>query len=199
MIAKMRRLDSGKAFLYGRRQHFTRGLSVVMHSTVFKEVQVKAWLITWEWMGDAAAVADRVAAILNPRWSGERVGTIVEFLYLKCTANASEMAGYARRPRSNPYRAERDFNGRITCGSHPWLYARLVTDLSVAVDPETGTETITWTESPASVPTADGPKEVRGPLPGEVVRRITGLLSDELIWDRMEGTFKKGWEKTRPE
>ena len=28
---------------------------------------MKAWLVTWEWMGDHAAVQDRIASILNPR------------------------------------------------------------------------------------------------------------------------------------
>lgn len=27
----------------------------------------KAWLLTWEWIGDHAAVEDRIAEILRPR------------------------------------------------------------------------------------------------------------------------------------
>ena len=154
---------------------------------------MKAWLATWEWTGDAAAVADKIAAILNGRWSQDRVTIIVEFLYASCTSNTLELAAYAKRPANNPYRAEQDFNSQITCGSNPWLHARLVQDLMVSTDPETGIETITWTEPPLYAPSEEGPKLVRDPLPGKTVRRITGPLSHELIWDRMQGRFKPRW------
>ena len=107
---------------------------------------MKAWLITWDWMSDAAAVADTVAAILSPRYSIERVTGIVEFLYAKRNSTASELVAYAGRPARNPYRAKGQFSGGITCGHHPWLHARLVHDLNVSTDTETGVETITWTE-----------------------------------------------------
>jgi hypothetical protein len=155
---------------------------------------MKAWLITWEWMADSAAVADEVAAILNPRWSGARVAGIVEFLYAKCTATASELAAYAGRPARNPYRANQDFNCHITCGHHPWLHARLVDDLAVSRDPETGIETIAWTEPPLYSPREHGPELVRARIPGKFVRRITGALSDELIWDRERGELKAAWK-----
>jgi len=50
---------------------------------------MKAWLITWDWTGDAAAVADVVVGILNPRWGDRRVADIVEFLYSSKNYSAS--------------------------------------------------------------------------------------------------------------
>lgn len=41
----------------------------------------KAWLLTWEWIGDHAAVEDRIAGILRPRLSREVVGEIVGTIY----------------------------------------------------------------------------------------------------------------------
>ncbi len=160
---------------------------------------MKAWLITWDWMGDAAAVADEVAAILNPRYSGQRVASIVEFLYAKRNSTASELAAYAGRAARNPYRSERHFSGGITCGHNPWLHARIVHDLSVSTIVETGIETITWTEPPLYKPREHGFREmVRDRMFGQCARRITGPLSDELIWDRIKGQFKPGWEPNRP-
>ena len=159
---------------------------------------MKAWLITWDWTGDVAAVADEVAAILNPRYSTERVADIVEFLYAKRNATASELVAYAARAAKNPYRPGRQFSGGITCGHNPCLHARIVDDLSVSTDVETGIETITWTELPLYRPRERGfPEMVRDRMLGQCVRRTTGPLSDELIWDRIKGQFKPGWEPKR--
>lgn len=156
---------------------------------------MNAWLVTWDWVQDAAAVADKVAAILNPRWSADRVACIVEFLYAKRTATASEIAAYASRPSRNPYRAERDSYGGIICGHHPWLHARIVFDLKISENPETGIETLTWTEQSLYKRGEDGrPEMVRDRMPAQTTRRITGALSDELIYDRAKGEFKPGWE-----
>ena len=157
-------------------------------------IYMKAWLITWEWIGDAVAVADKVAAILNPRWSCERVTGIVEFLYVKRYSTASELAAYAGRQARNPYRAERDFSSGITCGHNPSLHARIVDDLQVSENAETGIETITWIELPIYKPCEHGyPEIVRDSMPAKFVRRITGPLSDDMIWDRNKGEFKTGW------
>ena len=50
----------------------------------------KAWLVTWEWAGDHAKRADKVAAILNPRLGGDRVRELVEFLYMLDNSSLSE-------------------------------------------------------------------------------------------------------------
>jgi hypothetical protein len=154
---------------------------------------MKAWLITWEWSGEAAAVADKVIGILNSRWPTERVSRIIEFLYNHCTSTVNEMAIYARSPNKNPYRAKRDFNSQITCGHHPWLWARLVDNLEVTVNTQTNIETISWNELPIYELTDEGQKELRGNLPQQYVRKLTGRVSNELIWDRSKGTYKDWW------
>ncbi len=162
---------------------------------------MKAWLITWEWGNDASAVADLVAAVLPPRWTSERVLEHVEWLYARATSNVTELAAYAKHPKSNPYRAKSGvrINGlvhgeRITCGANPWLYARKVADLKIAKGAG-GFEKISWRE-PDSFKKSEGqPLEVA--QKGQVVihtRQIKGSLSDELIWDRGTRTWKPGFD-----
>src|SRR6266498_810491 len=94
---------------------------------------MKAWLITWDWAGDSAALADRIAAILPWQWSDDRVTKHVEVLYALANSTVEELADYAKRPSNNPYRPKRD-GPYITCGHNPYLVARVVTDLNVKRD-----------------------------------------------------------------
>ena len=149
-----------------------------------------AWIITWEWIGDAAAVVDRVAGILNSRTSQKRVIDIVEFLYALHIANLEELAAYAQNKRNSIWRAEVDFNGRIRCGRHPSLFATYVKNIEITVDPATSIETITWETLPTSEPTDEGPKIASGPMQDGFTRRITGPLSFEAMWDRRLNRFK---------
>jgi hypothetical protein len=41
---------------------------------------LKAWLITWEWVGDHAAMAEKLAVRLSPRLSITKILAIVDFL-----------------------------------------------------------------------------------------------------------------------
>lgn len=115
---------------------------------------ISAWLITWDWGNDSAAVVDRIAAVLHPNKASRTVEGYVEFLYAVRTSTVSELIAYAKRPSNNPYRAKAEsINGvthgnRITCGANPWLYARKVKNLRVERDAETGIETIRWLEPP---------------------------------------------------
>ena len=149
------------------------------------EGSLNAWLVVWEWAAEHAALVDRVAAILNPRLSVRRVGSLLEWLYVDATSNASSLAEYAKNPRNLPYRAQIDVNGIVRCGGHPCLIADRVTELAVASDPATGLETITWVSSPRFELAADGPRKVRDGLPESVTRLITGPLSRERKWDRV--------------
>jgi hypothetical protein len=57
---------------------------------------MKAWLITWEWAGEHAKVDEPIAAILNPRYSPQRVRDIVELLYVNGMYSLGERASYAK-------------------------------------------------------------------------------------------------------
>jgi hypothetical protein len=92
---------------------------------------MKAWLVSWVWAADAAALADEIATILPARWSRERVSGFVEFLYAQTMATPTELAAYAKNHSNNPYRAELQNFGRISCGANPFLYARPVSDLTI--------------------------------------------------------------------
>ena len=48
---------------------------------------MKAWLITWEWMSDSVAVADKIAGVIDPRRSSSFVLDFVEYLRAKRTAS----------------------------------------------------------------------------------------------------------------
>jgi hypothetical protein len=113
-----------------------------------KRRKFKAWLITWEWIGDHAKRPDKVAEILNPRLQPERVREIVELLYHR-DASLSEKIAWRLRRQKQVYPAEFvrfegvPYEGEIICGHNPWLRARLVDDLTVTLD-EHGKETAFW-------------------------------------------------------
>ena len=110
-----------------------------------------AWLITWEWMGNHAKVDNEVAAILNYRFSGEKVRQIVDLSYVNSQYSLRERIAYAKNKQDNPYPAQFHrlggvpWLGRIHCGHNPYLYARLVDNLCVNVNNE-GEEELTWKE-----------------------------------------------------
>lgn len=58
--------------------------------------KMKAWLVTWEWAGDHAKRDDKVAAIFDPRLSGEHVREFVEFLYFTENSTLRERMDWAR-------------------------------------------------------------------------------------------------------
>jgi hypothetical protein len=151
---------------------------------------MKAWLITWDWIGDSAALADVLAGILNPRKSASRVAEIVEFLYYRCYANADELATFAKDRRRLPYKAETDFNSRIRCGHNPLLHAEQVFDLVVETDPESGLEIVSWHTYPVYAPFEEGPRKVHDGQRHRLKRRLAGPLSHEAMWDRAKGRFK---------
>jgi hypothetical protein len=125
----------------------------------------KAWLVTWDWAGDHAAVPERdaVAAILRPQTSPDTVKRIVELLYAAREYHPADKLGALTR---NPYPAQfntveieqplRDgevfkqtvpFAGQIVCGHNPFLYARLVDNLRLrdSTNPNAG---LIWDERP---------------------------------------------------
>jgi len=102
-----------------------------------------AWLITWE----GTNPPERVAAILHYRINDKCVSAIVELLYALQGASVEELAAYALKPTSNPYRVVNYGSGFI-CGHNPWLYARRVDKLKLQTAAGTGVQTISWIERP---------------------------------------------------
>ncbi len=111
---------------------------------------MKAWLITWSWAGDHAAVEDPVVTVLSARIGAEDVRKYVEQRYVEECASLHEKLSYARynQPQEPPYPARLEHR-RIDCGHNPWLYARVVDDLRVVEDVN-GNDVLNWTE-PAPV------------------------------------------------
>lgn len=108
----------------------------------------KAWLVTWEWIGDHAKQPNKVAEILEPRLPPERVRRIVELLYHR-DASLSEKVAWRLRKQRQIYPAEfvklegLPYPGEIICGHNPYLRARLVDDLIIEHGAD-GKETATW-------------------------------------------------------
>jgi hypothetical protein len=114
--------------------------------------KMKAWLVTWECCGDHAKRTEPVAAILSPHLGGDRVREIVEFIYVSAEYSISERMAYAKDKKNNPYPAGFGaspegvpWTGEVYCGHNPYLYARLVDDLTVEVSAD-GDEKPLWKE-----------------------------------------------------
>jgi hypothetical protein len=114
---------------------------------------VKAWLVTWEWIGDHAKREDKVAAAFDPRLSGEHVRELVELLYLAENLVLRERISWGRDKKRNPCPATFmtfdgvPWTGQIHCGHNLFLLARLVDDLTVEKGADGGEEA-TWRERP---------------------------------------------------
>ena len=143
----------------------------------------KAWLLTWDWLGEHAAVEDCIAAILRPRLSWHVVGEIVVYLYAIHSYSPTELAAWSKWPKENPYKAQWE-NGHCYCGHNPCLNANYVHDLIVTKDSETGLETISWVLPPRYQlsETSGEIVQVGGELPKSVKRTITGPLSDREVY-----------------
>jgi hypothetical protein len=118
-----------------------------------RTVKTKAWLVTWEWCGDHAKREDIFAAVLNPRFSTQKICEIVELMYRLAEYSLSDQAGYARNKSPNhPATIDRTTDGRvhIHCGHNPFLRAGLVDDLIVEKNAK-GKEIVSCKECPQRV------------------------------------------------
>ncbi len=119
-----------------------------------KRIIKTAWLVTWEWCGKHANPhEEKVVILLNYKWGGKMVCKIVEQFYVYKYYTLSEKINCAKHPNKNPYSAKFvivngiPFEGRITCGSNPFLYARMVSNVVIKKDKK-GNEGLSWTEIP---------------------------------------------------
>jgi hypothetical protein len=127
-----------------------------------RTLKMKAWLVTWVWIGEHAKRKDPFVAILNPRFSSQKICEVVEFMYRLAEYSLSDQAEYVRNGRPNHHATiDRTLDGRvhIHCGDNPFLRARLIDDLIVERNAE-GKEIVSCKERPQRVklvgPT-DGP------------------------------------------
>lgn len=116
---------------------------------------MKAWLVTWDWCGEHAKPEETLIALFSARKSESTIADFVEQHYLFATATAHEIAYYANRVQKRPYKAMSGANinsvphgDRVYCGHNPFIYARIVLDLTVQADSEEGMEIVRWKEPP---------------------------------------------------
>jgi len=151
---------------------------------------ISAWLVTWEWTSDSASVVDRIAAVISPRKSPETVAAFVEWYYALGSSTVAELVSYARNRKNNPYQAKKEIinsmthGDRITCGHHPWLYARKVKSLTVDIQPDAGVERISWIEPDSYRLRGDesGIELAQPGVPDSEARVVQGPLSAQRVW-----------------
>lgn len=114
---------------------------------------MKAWLVTWEWIGDHAAVTDPLIALFSSRRSDRYVSDFVEQYYLAATSSAAELAYLLNRPNQIPYKVttQERINGvihssRITVGHNPYIYGRKISSLVVRKVAGSNKEEMRWKE-----------------------------------------------------
>ncbi len=109
----------------------------------------KAWLVTWEWIGDHAKRDDKIVAVFDSRMTPFHIQELVELLHINLVYDIGERVYYALHRSKNPYKAKlihsqpMRWPPAVECGHNPFLMAHLVESLSVERH-EDGTETATW-------------------------------------------------------
>lgn len=112
---------------------------------------MNAWLLTWEGTSQKIIDENRIIGIIGSRRADRFVAELVEFLYARNSASASEMAYMANRPKQKHFPAERTqiindvpHGERIICGHNPWIYARKVKNLKISQEGDS--EVVIWQE-----------------------------------------------------
>lgn len=105
---------------------------------------IKAWLVSWEWVGHHRKPDVQFVYVLNPRWASTRVRDVMEVVY----ANSEERSFYQRidylkKPKEIRLKIQ-NLGNRITVGSNPWLYGRVVNNL--CVERTADASRLLWTE-----------------------------------------------------
>lgn len=148
-----------------------------------------AWLITWEWDNDSAALIDKVIILKNSRSGESLISYLIETLYAIHSSNLNELSQYIQS-KKNPYKAKPHFNGTITCGNNPFIKARVVKDILIAKS-ENDFENIIWTEYKSQkvdergefITTTEERKD-------SFTRIISGPLSFLPMWDNLNNRMK---------
>jgi hypothetical protein len=150
---------------------------------------MEAWLILWEWPDGSVPMKDKVVHILCGEKKATEVQGVLEILYAPFTFSLLQRKNFAQgRSLIPPDATARVINSKlVTCGrGEHCLEARLVTDLEVTVQADSGYERITWKEQDRS-----------GALVEKTYVRTRHVLSLELQDEPIEqgddeGTSRKG-------
>lgn len=109
------------------------------------------WLLTWESSDTVVPGSGKVLAILNPRWSEDRVQMLTEQLYVASFASVADKLSIALSERTNPYPAMpgnasgMSWRGEFFCGHNPWIWTRKVDGFHIRQD-DSGRESVHWRE-----------------------------------------------------
>jgi hypothetical protein len=124
----------------------------------------RAWLITWEFAGNHAAINDKFAAIISWRFSDRKIREIVEQIYVSEFLSLPEQIAYSKNKRICPHKVQYSmlsvskelqesnslpsqipFAESMIIGGNPWLWARIVYDLEAWIE-EGFTQHLKWKE-----------------------------------------------------
>ncbi|MCK5601381.1 hypothetical protein KAR91_05925, partial [Candidatus Pacearchaeota archaeon] len=112
----------------------------------------KAWLVTWEGTDvESKYLSDNIVSVFSSRTSSEKIKNFIENYYISNNYSLLEKLTYAKNRKNNPYQAEYcringvQWLGRMTCGHNPFLYARVVQNLTVGLG-DGSDESVVWEE-----------------------------------------------------
>lgn len=124
----------------------------------------RAWLLTWEWLGDHAQVKDKFVAIISSRYGNETVKSFIEQYYTSNYLAWYEQISYAKSKKHCPYKVQSGtvnvsatlqkeaslppyvlFSDSMMIGGNPWLWGRIVYDVESGIDQD-GIEYLKWIE-----------------------------------------------------
>lgn len=124
----------------------------------------RAWLLTWEWIGNHALIRDKFAAVISSRCSDNTIEKILELYYVSSYLSLHEQFAYVKSNKHCPYKVQHNtiavpermqkecsllpqvpFADSMIIGENPWLWARLVCDLETWID-ENNVEYLRWRE-----------------------------------------------------
>jgi hypothetical protein len=116
--------------------------------------KTRAWLVTWEEIGtETMELSERIVNIFDSRLSAERIKDFIEDFYISTQYSPFEKVTFSNNRKNNPYPAEYfKINGipwiaRITCGHNPYLFARIVNNLTVVLN-QPDQEIMSWEDLP---------------------------------------------------
>lgn len=109
----------------------------------------KAWVVTWEnW---SSCLKKNFVGFFHSKTSGATIKRVIEKIFVNTHCLPSEQIAYMLDNSNHPYPAKFGklngvpWEGQITCGHSPYLYARQVKNIQVRTDSD-GEETLTWDE-----------------------------------------------------